>query len=86
MNKKVFIYGKWENPESWQILDSVPQPTLTSLQNSFFTHSYDTYEDARKWALKELQARRNTLGVTMHDWFQRKHLKGESNVRDKRSE
>lgn len=68
------IYGKWEDPSTWQILPNDTQINgMALVENKCFVREYSSYEECRKWVLKEILERRKIMGKSMNDWLQRKN-------------
>lgn len=72
---KCVIFGKWVEPESWEI---VAPDRFVSVQNleqqGYIVREYSSYEDARRWVLGEIKNRRKVLGRTMENWLARRQL------------
>lgn len=68
------IYGKWEDPSTWTILQEDQRINGAAIvASNGFVREYSSYEECRKWVLKEIQERRKIMGKSMNDWLQRKN-------------
>jgi len=69
--EKCTVYGKWEDPSTWKIL--LEGHTFNgAFASEYFIRDYASYEECRKWVLKEIQERRKVLGRNMNEWLQKK--------------
>ena len=70
---KCTIYGKWEDPSTWTILQKDQRLNGAAIvANKGFVREYADYEECRKWVLTEIRERRKIMGKSMNDWLQRK--------------
>jgi hypothetical protein len=71
---KCVIFGKWVEPESWEIVQPDTQEVQNSVEQGYFVREHSSYEEARRWVLVELKNRRKVFGRTMESWLARRQL------------
>lgn len=73
MMEKVLLVGRDGEPEKW-FLGNDLWKTLP-LNEDMFAQEFASYDECRKFVLKELKAKRKLIGKEMDYWLCRGHLK-----------
>lgn len=72
LTEKVVLTGDLLSPETWKI---EPDRAVVYIPCGAIHKGFDSYEDCRKWVLKELKERRKEAGKAMDSWLSRQQIK-----------